>query len=211
MVPSANALHQRPYVYYLAALGFAGFAVQIMSVSVGWQVYDLTHSALNLGFVGLAQFLPALALVLVTGLIADKFNRRLIIAVCLSLEVLCAFGLLIFTWSAFKDIWPMFVILAGFGTARAFMNPAADALAPNLLPKEALAHGISLGSMMWQITTITGPVAGGLLYGISGTFAYGVAVCLMLLAIICVALIGTVPQENHAAETNLSTQYNRWI
>lgn len=205
MVPSTNALHQRPYVFYLAALGCAGFAVQIMSVAVGWQVYDLTHSALNLGFVGLAQFLPALALVLVTGLIADKFNRRLIIGICLSLEVICALGLLVFTWSEFAKIWPMFVILVGFGTARAFMNPAADALAPNLLPKEALAHGISLGSMMWQITTITGPVAGGLLYGISGTVAYGVAVCLMLLAIICVALIGTVPQENHAAETNLAT------
>jgi MFS family permease len=205
MVPSANALHQRPYVFYLAALGFAGFAVQIMSVSVGWQVYDLTRSALNLGFVGLAQFLPALLLVLVTGLIADKFNRRLIIGICLMLEVVCACGLLIFTQSGFNDIWSVFVILAGFGTARAFMNPAADALAPNLLPKEALAHGISLGSMMWQITTITGPVAGGLLYGISGTFAYGVAVCLMVTAIICVGLIGTVPQENHAAETNLST------
>ena len=205
MTLSPNALHQRPYVFYLAALGFAGFAVQIMSVSVGWQVYDLTRSPLNLGFVGLAQFLPALLLVLVTGLIADKFNRRLIIGICLTLEVACALGLLVFTWSAFKNIWPMFVILAGFGTARAFMNPAADALAPNLLPKQALAHGISLGSMMWQTTTITGPVAGGLLYGISGTVAYGVAVVLMLLAIVCVVLIGTVPQENHAAETNFAT------
>lgn len=202
MTLTPNALHQRPYVFYLAALGFA---VQIMSVSVGWQVYDLTRSPLNLGFVGLAQFLPALLLVLVTGLIADKFNRRLIIGICLTLEVACALGLLVFTWSAFKNIWPMFVILAGFGTARAFMNPAADALAPNLLPKQALAHGISLGSMMWQTTTITGPVAGGLLYGISGTVAYGVAVVLMLLAIVCVVLIGTVPQENHAAETNFAT------
>ena len=205
MVPSSNALHQRPYVFYLAALGFAGFAVQIMSVSVGWQVYDLTRSPLNLGFVGLAQFLPALLLVLVTGLIADKFNRRLIIGICLLLEVACAVGLLVFTWSTFRHIWPMFVILAGFGTARAFMNPAADALAPNLLPKQALAHGISLGSMMWQTTTITGPVAGGLLYGISGTVAYGVAVVLMVMAIACVVLIGKVPQENHAAVTNLST------
>ena len=74
MVSSANALHQKPYVFYLAALGMAGFAVQIMSVAVGWQVYDLTRSALALGLVGLVQFLPALLMVLVTGLIADKFN-----------------------------------------------------------------------------------------------------------------------------------------
>lgn len=205
MTSSSNALHQKPYVYYLAALGCAGFAVQIMSVAVGWQVYDLTRSPLDLGFVGLAQFLPALLLVLVTGLIADKFNRRLIIGICLLIEVVCALGLVVFTLSAFKSVWPIFVVLAGFGTARAFMNPAADALAPNLLPKEAIAHGISLGSMMWQITTITGPVAGGLLYGISGAFAYGIAVCLMVLAIVFVILIGHVPQENHAQETNFAT------
>ena len=205
MTPSTNALHHRPYVFYLAALGSAGFAVQIMSVAVGWQVYDLTRDPLDLGFVGLAQFLPALLLVLVTGLIADKFNRRLIMGLCLLVEVACAMGLLVFTLSAFRHVWPIFVILAGFGVARAFMNPAADALAPNLLPKTALAHGISLNSMTWQITTITGPVAGGLLYGISGEFAYGVAVGLMGLAIFCVVLIGRVPQENHAQETSFAT------
>jgi MFS family permease len=205
MTPSSNALHHRPYVFYLAALGAAGFAVQIMSVAVGWQVYDLTRNPLDLGFVGLAQFLPALLLVLITGLIADKFNRRLIIGLCLLVEVACAFGLLVFTFSSFKDVWPIFVILVGFGTARAFMNPAADALAPNLLPKTALAHGISLNSMTWQINTVTGPVAGGLLYGISGEFAYGVSVCLMGLAILCVALIGRVPQLDHAQETSLAT------
>jgi MFS family permease len=202
---SSNALHHRPYIFYLAALGSAGFAVQIMSVAVGWQVYDLTRNPLDLGFVGLAQFLPALLLVLVTGLIADKFNRRLIIALCLLVEVACAFGLLVFTLSDFRHVWPIFVILAGFGTARAFLNPAADALAPNLLPKTALAHGISLNSMTWQITTITGPVAGGLLYGISGEFAYALAACLMVLAICCVVLVGRVPQDNHAQETNLAT------
>jgi MFS family permease len=205
MVPSTNALHQKPFIFYLAALGSAGFAVQIMSVSVGWQVYDLTRSPLNLGFVGLAQFLPALLLVLVTGLVADKFNRRMIIGFCLIIEVVCAFGLLVLTHWGYGQIWPIFLVLVGFGMARAFLNPAADALAPNLLPKEALAHGISLGSMMWQTTTITGPVAGGLLYGISGSVAYGVAVVLMALSILCVVLIGPVPQQNHAAETNFST------
>ena len=205
MVPSTNALHQKPFIFYLAALGSAGFAVQIMSVSVGWQVYDLTRSPLNLGFVGLAQFLPALLLVLVTGLVADKFNRRMIIGFCLIIEVVCAFGLLVFTHRGYGLIWPIFLVLVGFGIARAFLNPAADALAPNLLPKEALAHGISLGSMMWQTTTITGPVAGGLLYGISGSVAYGAAVVLMALSILCVVLIGPVPQQNHAAETNFST------
>ena len=205
MTSSSNALHHKPYVFYLAALCAAGFAVQIMSVAVGWQVYDLTRNPLDLGLVGLAQFLPALLLVLVTGLIADRFNRRLIIALCLLVEVICALGLLVFTLSAFRHVWPVFVILVGFGIARAFMNPAADALAPNLLPKSALAHGISLNSMTWQIATIMGPVAGGLLYGISGEFAYAVAVGLMVLAIFCVVMIGRVPQDNHAQEKSLAT------
>ena len=92
----------------------------------------------------------------------------------------------------------MFAVLAVLGTARAFMNPAADALAPNLLPKEAIAHGISLNSMSWQIANICGPVAGGLLYGISAPFAYGTALALIVVAAFLVAAIGRVPQAGHA-------------
>lgn len=189
----------------MLALGSAGFAVQIMSVSVGWQVYDLTRDPLDLGFVGLAQFLPALLMVLVTGLVADKFNRRLIISICFAIEVLCAAGFLFITSNAGLGVLPIFGILVVLGFARAFMNPAADALAPNLLPPEAIAHGISLNSMIWQVTTITGPVAGGLLYGVSGSSAYATAMTLLMAAIAFVFFIGSVPQKNHAQETNLST------
>ncbi len=205
MPASSNAFHHIPYVFYMLALGAAGFAVQIMSVSVGWQVYDLTRNPLDLGFVGLAQFLPALLMVLVTGLVADKFNRRLIISVCFAIEVLCAAGFLYITFNAGLGVLPIFGILVVLGFARAFINPAADALAPNLLPPEAIAHGISLNSMIWQVTTITGPVAGGLLYGVSGSSAYGTAVALLLLAVVFVNFIGSVPQKNHAQETNLAT------
>ena len=205
MPASSNAFHHRPYVFYMLALGSAGFAVQIMSVSVGWQVYDLTRDPLDLGFVGLAQFLPALLMVLVTGLVADKFNRRLIISICFAIEVLCAAGFLFITFNAGLGVLPIFGILVVLGFARAFMNPAADALAPNLLPPEAIAHGISLNSMIWQVTTITGPVAGGLLYGVSESSAYATAMTLLMAAIAFVFFIGSVPQKNHAQETNLST------
>ena len=203
----ANALRHPAFVFYWLALWAAGFAVQIMSVSVGWQVYDITRNPLYLGMVGLAQFLPPLLLVLVTGLAADKFNRRLIMGACLSLEALCALGLLTFTWANPSQIWPVFGILVMLGTARAFLNPASDALAPNLLPKEAIAHGISLNAMAWQIANIVGPVTGGLLYGISGTVAYGVALALIGLAVVLVAMIGRVPQANHAEQTSLQTLF----
>jgi len=202
---SANALHHRPFVFYWLAAACASFAVQIMSVSVGWQIYDITRDPLDLGLVGLAQFLPPLLLVLVTGLVADTFNRRLVMGICLGLEMVCALALVLFTLSAPKVVWPVFVILAGLGVARAFFNPSADALAPNLLPKQALSHGISLNSMSWQVATIVGPVAGGLLYGIGGTVAYGAAAVLIGVAVVLVLMIGAVPQKNHAQETSLGT------
>ncbi len=202
--PSANALHHRPFVFYWLALWSASFAVQIMSVSVGWQVYDITRDPLDLGLVGLAQFMPPLLLVLVTGLVADRFNRRFIMVLCLCLEAACALGLMAFAWSNPTVVWPVFGILAMLGVARAFFNPASDALAPNLLPPEAIAHGISLNSMSWQIANIVGPVAGGLLYGISGSVAYGAALGLVILAIMFVATIGRVRQANHAEQTSLA-------
>ena len=204
---SSNALHHRGFVYYWLATWAASFAVQIMSVSVGWQIYDITRNPLHLGYVGLVQFLPPLLLVLLTGLAADAFNRRMIMAACLLVEALCAAGLLVFTLSGTADILPVFGILAVLGVARAFLNPASDALAPNLLPKQAIAHGISLNSMSWQIANIVGPVAGGLLYGLSGSIAYGVAMALIGLAAMLVVLIGTVPQDNHAEETSLGTLF----
>jgi MFS family permease len=203
--PSTRALHYRGFVFYWLANWAASFAVQIMSVSVGWQIYDITRDPLYLGFVGLAQFLPPLFLVLVTGLAADKFNRRLIMALCLAVEAICAAALLFFTLSAPHVVWPIFGILFVLGVARAFLNPASDALAPNLLPKEAIANGISLNSMSWQIGNIVGPVAGGLLYGISGSVAYGTALVLIGLAVLLVTMIGSVPQKDHAEETSLGT------
>jgi MFS family permease len=203
--PSANALHYRPYVFYLTATALVGFAVQIMSVAVAWQVYDLTRDPFYLGIVGLAQFMPALALVLVTGLVADRYNRRVILGLCLALEVASALGLLAFTVFKPSTIWPVMGVLVALGIARAFFNPAADALAPNLLSKEAIPHGISLGSMAWQMASIVGPVLGGLLYGISGEVAYGTATLMLFAGVLCVFMIGSVPQENHVEETSIGT------
>jgi MFS family permease len=205
LIPSTNALHSPRFVKHLAVLAAHGFAAQIMVVAVSWQVYALTSSAWDLGLIGLSQFLPALCLVLVTGLVADRFNRRLILGMCLSLELVAALGFVWFTVTKQTDVRFVFGILALLGVARAFFNPASDALSPNLLPREAIPHGISLNSMNWQITTITGPVFGGLLYGLGGHVAYGVAAALLLLAIFCVVMIGRVVQANHADETTIGT------
>jgi len=203
--PSGNAFHYPQYVKYLVALLCHGFAAQILVVAIGWQVYDITRDPWDLGLIGLSQFLPALLLVLVTGLVADRFNRRLILSVCLAIETLCALAFLIFTLSHPTIVTPMFGILIVLGMARAFFSPAADALAPNLLPREAIPHGISLNSMSWQLSNITGPVMGGLLYGIAGEVAYGTAAALVVCALLAVVLIGKTKQVNRLEETTIST------
>jgi MFS family permease len=174
--------------YWLSRLA-SSFAVQIQTVAVGWQVYDLTRNPLDLGFVGLSQFLPALLLVLVTGAVADRYRRRTIMAVCLAVEAICATALLAFTLSGTGSVWMIFVILAAFGTARAFYNPAQQSLLPNLVPTEILGNAIALSSGGWQIATICGPVVGGLLYDIAPGLAYGTALALLIVSAVLILLV----------------------
>ena len=134
--------------YWFSRLA-SGFAVQIQTVAVGWQVYDLTRDPLDLGFVGLSQFLPALLLVLVTGAVADRYGRRTIMVICLVAEAVCAVALLAFSATGMNNVLIIFLLLAGFGTARAFYGPAQQSLLPNLVPPEILGNAIALNSTGW--------------------------------------------------------------
>lgn len=202
--PSAKAFSYKSFRLYWFAIVAATFAAQIISVSVGWQIYDLTRNPLYLGYVGLVQFLPALLLVLVTGFAADKFPRRGIMAVCLSVEVVCGLGLLVIATGATQQIWPIYLVLLLLGVARAFMGPASASLAPNLVPPEALANAVTVNGSAWQMANIVGPVVGGLLYGISGSIAYGVAAMLGVVAFILINLVPK-PKQHEAQATNIET------
>lgn len=185
------AFRHGPYMRYWLARAAAVFAAQIQTVAVGWQVYDLTRNPLDLGLIGLSQFLPALLLVLVTGAVADRFSRRRIMAICLIGEGVCAAGLLAFTLFGDGRVTVVFALLAAFGVARAFFGPASQALLPNIIPPRLLSNAIALNSSAWQLATIVGPVAGGLLYGISPIAAYSAAVALLIVA---AALVLTIPK-----------------
>jgi MFS family permease len=187
--PQGSAFRHRSYAYYWTSRFVATFAAQIISVAVGWQVYDLTRNPFDLGIVGLVQFLPSLLLVLVTGAAADRFSRRMIMSLCLLLEAAVCFALLAVTWSGTRSVIPIFAILVVFGIARAFFGPASQSLLPNLVPPEDLANAIAWNSSSWQIATIVGPVAGGLLYGISEYAAYGSALASMIGAALLVMII----------------------
>jgi MFS family permease len=190
-----SAFRHRGFRLFWIARFLAVFSTQIVSVAVGWQVYDLTRNPFDLGLIGLVQFAPALMLVLVTGTVSDRYNRRIIVAICVALEAVCAAALLLLTWHGDISVGLIFAILFLFGVARAFMNPAAQSLIPNLVPPEDLAGAIALSASSWQVATIVGPVAGGLLYGLAAEAAYGSAGMLFLASVAMVLLVPRPPQK----------------
>jgi len=209
-VPSADddrfaAFRHRSYALFFSARFLAAFATQIISVSVGWQMYDVTGNALYLGLIGLFQFLPSLFLILVTGTVADRYNRRVIVALCLLLASACAAGLFVLTVSGAFSPWPVFAILGIFGVERAFMGPAVQSLGPNLVPAQDLPNAVAWNSSSWQAASILGPVAGGLLYGLGPTIAYGTAFVFMALGALLVIAIPKPGARTASRAVNLET------
>lgn len=176
-----SVLRHRDFTFYLSARVLGTLAVQMQSVAVGWQVYQLTGSLFDLGMIGLAQFAPFLLLILPAGHIADQFNRRNIIAWCLAAQMLCALALLGFTLAGLAVVWPVFTVLVLFGSARAFMMPATQAVLINLVPADSFSKALALSSSTSQVATIAGPVLGGLLY-LAGPKAVYLTSALLLLA-----------------------------
>jgi MFS family permease len=187
------------------ALLCGNFSIQIQTVAVAWQVYDITGSPLDLAFVGLSQFLTSLLLVLITGAVADRFSRRSIIVICLVLETVSAGGLFVFTISGSNNILIVFSLLAVLGTARAFYNTARQAIIPNLVSGPLLGNAITLSVAANQIATIVGPVLGGLLFGILPELAYSVSVVLLLLAALLVLSIPRPTQQVEVGHASWTT------
>jgi MFS family permease len=199
-----GAFRHRSYTLLFFARFMAAFAIQIISVAVGWQMYDVTRSTLYLGVIGLVQFLPSLLLILVTGSVVDRHNRRAIVSICLAISALCAAALLLITVTGTFSPLPVFVILTIFGIERAFMNPAVSSLSPNLVPPEDLPNSFAWNSSSWQTASILGPVAGGLLYGISPVVAYAVALVFMMAGAVLVFMIPKPSQRTSREPTDWS-------
>ncbi len=141
----------------------------MQSVAVGWQIYELTHRALDLGFVGLAQFLPGICLFLLTGTVADHVPRERIVRACSAGFALCSLLLLFFTLRHVTNPYPLYAVLLLNGTVRAFNAPASQAFLPLLLPREVFQAAVAWNSSTFQTATIAGPMIGGILYGLTGS------------------------------------------
>ncbi len=148
------------------------FAVQMQSVAIGWQVYEITGDPLDLGLIGLAQFLPFVILILPAGQVADRLNRRLILGFCYATEAICAALLLALTFIGITTVWPVLAVLVLFGSARAFSQPASQAITPNLVPASAFPNAIALNSSSGHVARIAGPAAGGMLYILGPNVVY---------------------------------------
>ena len=173
------ALQHHDFRRYLMMRMAANTAQLMQTVAVGWQVYDLTHRPIDLGYVGLVLFLPQILFALITGHAADRFDRKRIILVCLSVETLCAAALLALCHWDFATTEPIFAVLAIFGTARAFLGPAQQSLVPMLVPKEHFPNAIAWSSSSWQLAVIAGPALGGWLFGFGAETVFAIVTLLL--------------------------------
>ena len=180
---------QRDFVLFWCARVASTVSYQMLSVAVGWQMYALTGSALDLGLVGLAQFLPSFVLVLVVGQVADHFDRRRTLQASASLHALATLVLAIGSFTGAIAVPGIFAMVVLTGAARAFQQPAMQALLPALVPRSLLARAIAANSSAAQAAFIAGPALGGVLYVAGPTLAYGVAAALLAVTIVATAPI----------------------
>ncbi|MBB3192682.1 MFS family permease [Roseateles terrae] len=178
----ASVFGQRAFTTFLAARLLAVLAGQIQAVVVAWQVYDLTRQPLALAYVGLAQFLPMLVLLLPAGDLIDRFSRKPILALSWGLSGLCGAGLWWLAGHGHAGVSGIYAVLVVFGCARAFSGPALQSLLPQVVPREQLAQAIAANSMLMRAANIGGPFVGGLLY------AWGGAQLTFAVCCICFAL-----------------------
>ena len=175
-------LGNRDFACFLAARFLAALAVQMQTVAVGWQVYEVTRDPFDLGLIGLSQFLPFVLLILPAGHLADSRDRRRIISLCYALLCLCALLLLVFAASGLRSARPVFAVMVLFGIARAFAMPTGQALLPNLVPREQFGSAVALMSSSWQVATIAGPALGGIVYLSGAPVVYATVAALLAIA-----------------------------
>jgi MFS family permease len=189
--PLGRLLQHPRFTRFLSARLLASIAVQMQTVAVGWQVYAITGNPLDLGLIGLSQFLPFVLLVLPAGHVADRHHRALILAACIALEFLCALALFAFTRSGLAVAWPVFAVMVVFGVARAFSMPAGQAIMPNLVPPSLFSRAVAVNSSTWQVSTIAGPAIGGLVYLAGPDVVYATVAALLAAAFLFIVGVKT--------------------
>ena len=199
-MPPASPFAIADYRFYWVARLASTIAQMSMVIVIGWQVYDIARltmgvkgAALQLGLVGVVQFVPLFALSLVAGWVADHVDRRHVGRAAVGLELVCALALAMAAWTDSTSLPILYGVAALLGVARAFAGPSLGALAPNLVPQAILPNAIALSSIAWQSGAIAGPAVGGYLYAASPALPYEVSAGLFAVSLACLFLIPPVP------------------
>jgi len=157
----------KPFLLFFLASGCSELAYQIAFVALGWQVYELTHSAMDLGMIGLIQFLPSILFVFLIGHAADKYDRRRLLQICQLLETCTAIFLTVGSLGDWLSVNQIFVSVGVLGICMAFEGPAASALMPSVVPAGMITKGTTISSSIYQMGAVAGPALGGIAYALS--------------------------------------------
>ena len=159
-----EAFASRDFRRFQLARVAAVLGAEAQAVAVAWQVYTITHRAIDLGYTGLALFLPGLLFLLPAGHTADRYDRRHVILICYTLQIFCTASLVMLARQNTHNIMQIYAVLFLIGTGRAFSGPASAALIPHLVPEEHFVNAVTWGGAIFQLAKITGPAFGGLLF-----------------------------------------------
>ena len=216
----AAAFLSRDFRLYQLARVLVIIGAEAQTLAVAWLVYQITHSALYLGYTGLVLFLPGLLFMLPAGHIADRFDRRHVILVCYTLQAFCTTALFLFAWHGLRAIAPVFLVLFLIGCGRAFSGPAASALIPHLVPKEHFVNAVTWGATVFQTANVAGPALGGILYtlplhgriaGASIVFLFTLATLLAFLILIFSLHVRPGRMEHRAVSTEVILAGIRYV
>lgn len=193
-VTARALLAHRAFLFFLLSRSLSRFSSQIAAVAIGWQIYDLTGSAFDLGMVGLVQFLPTALLVFVAGHAADRFERKRVVQLCQLVEAATALYLVIITYLGLVSEVQIFIATFVLGIAGAFESPTTAALLPLIAPQGSLQRATAVASGAGQVATITGPALGGFAYAVAPHLAYAVMLLFWILGMILTGFIRPRPQ-----------------
>jgi MFS family permease len=201
------AFTHRGFVLFEIARFLIVAAVEMQAVAVGWQVYDITKRALDLGLVGLAQFLPGILLFLVSGHASDRFDRRKVLGTCYAGYALCSALLLFIAEHGARSVRPIYFVLVLLGAVRSFNGTASRSILPQLVPDEHFANAVAWNATTFQAATILGPSIGGILYALfrGPSAVYAMAMLTALGALLSMFRIQTRPQARRREPTTLKT------
>jgi MFS family permease len=181
-----SVFRHRDFALFWVAMVTEAFALQMAIVAVGWQVYSVRENPLDLGLIGLAEFLPLLLLALPAGQLADRIPRRRLLGLMVAIDVVVLLGLLSVTVAGPDRVWPFFALAFLLGIGSAIGAPAGRALTPSLVPQELLVSALAQRSIAFQLSLVAGPAVGGLLFALRAELVYVAGIGLSVIALACV-------------------------